>query len=190
MLDVIDRPEFVEALLDFTTDLGIRYGKALLDAGAHGIFIGEAICSPNFISPNLYRKTVLPRQQTLIAALHAYGADSTTLHICGDTVPILKAYGVETGATIIDLDWQVDVAEALAAEALQGATTLVRGNLNPAGELFRGSPQDVLEASRKLIESVGKNTRFILGSGCTMNPDSLPANARAMVEAADRFGRF
>ena len=27
-------------------------------------------------------------------------------------------------------------------------------------------------------------------NGLTMNPDSLPANCRAMVEAAERYGRF
>jgi uroporphyrinogen decarboxylase len=190
MFDFFDRPDFIEALVDFTTEMGIRYGKALVDAGAHGIFIGEAMCSPSFISPAFYRKFVLPRQQQLIDALLEYGAESTILHICADTAPIMKPYAVETGTTIVDLDWQVDPAETLNSDVLRRCKTLVRGNLNPAGELLRGSPRDVLEASRKLIEAVGKNSRFILGSGCAVNPDSLPANCKAMVEAAERYGRF
>jgi uroporphyrinogen-III decarboxylase len=170
--------------------MGIRYGKDLLDAGAHGIFIGEAMCSPSFISPAFYRQFVLSQQQKLIGALLKYGAESTILHICANTVPIMRPYAVETGTTIVDLDWQVDVAETLNSVEMRQTKTLVRGNLDPANELLRGNPQDVLDASRKLIESVGKNTRFILGSGCAVNPDSLPANCKAMVEAAERYGRF
>lgn len=190
MLDTIEHPDFVEGLLDFTTELGIRYGQALLDAGAHGCFVGEAICSPVFVSPKWYERVVVPKQRRLIDALLAYGADSIILHICDDTMRIMKPYAVDTGATIIDLDWKVDVKKALASEALQQAGTLVRGNLNPADELFTGTPDQVFEASRQLIESVGKTHRFILGSGCTMNPDSLPERASAMVKAAEQFGRF
>lgn len=190
MFDFIDRPEFVEELLDFTTELGIRYGQALINAGAHGCFVGEAICSPAFISPDLYRKYVVSRQKKLIEALLGYGAESIILHICADTMPILKSYGVETGTSIIDLDWKVDVAEALRSSALKDATVVVRGNLNPAGELFTGTPEEVMESSRRLIESVGKTHRFILGSGCTMNPDSLPERTQAMVDAAERYGWF
>jgi hypothetical protein len=155
-----------------------------------GIFIGEAMCSPSFISPAFYRQFVLSQQQKLIGALLKYGAESTILHICANTVPIMRPYAVETGTTIVDLDWQVDVAETLNSVEMRQTKTLVRGNLDPANELLRGNPQDVLDASRKLIESVGKNTRFILGSGCAVNPDSLPANCKAMVEAAERYGRF
>ncbi|MCX5818497.1 MAG: uroporphyrinogen decarboxylase family protein [Deltaproteobacteria bacterium] len=190
MFDFFDRPDFVRELLDFTTEMGIRYGKALLDAGAHGIFIGEAMCSPSFISPTFYRQFVLSQQKRLIGALLEYGAESTILHICANTVPIMKPYAVETGTTIIDLDWQVNVAETLNSAEMRQAKTLVRGNLDPATELLRGTPREVIDASRKLIESVGRNTRFILGSGCAVNPDSLPANCKAMVEAAERYGRF
>ena len=190
MMDFFDRPEFVHDLLQFTTEMGIRYGKALLDAGAHGIFIGEAMCSPAFISPAFYRQFVLSHEKRLIEVLLRYGAESTILHICADTTPIMEPYAVETGTTIVDLDWQVNVAGILDSPEMRQAKTLVRGNLDPARELLTGTPKDVMAASRKLIESVGKNTRFILGPGCAMNPDSLPENCRAMVEAAELYGRF
>jgi uroporphyrinogen decarboxylase len=190
MFDFFDRPDFVVELLEFTTALGIEYGKALLEAGAHGVFIGEAMCSPAFISPTFYRRFVVAQQKRLIDALMGHGAECTILHICADTKPIMKDYAVETGTMVIDLDWQVDVAETLNSDAMRCEKTLVRGNLDPAGDLLRGTPRDVLDAARRLIESVGKNPRFILGSGCAMNPDSLPANCIAMVEAAERYGRF
>ncbi len=187
MYDFMDRPEFVEELLDFTTEIEIPYGKALIEAGAHSIFIGEALCSPAFISPKFYRRFVLPRQQKLISALRDLGCESTVLHICADTSSIMEDYAVHSGTNIIDLDWQVDVAWALDLAAVKKAKTTVRGNLNPAGKLFTGTPDEVLNEARLLIEKVGRRGNFLLGSGCAMNPASFPENARAMVEASKRF---
>ena len=71
MTDTLDRPEFVDALLDFCTTFLIDFGKALIDAGADAVFLGEALCSPDMISPRFYTGTVVPRQQRLICALKA-----------------------------------------------------------------------------------------------------------------------
>jgi len=71
MFDFMDRPEFAGELLDFCTDLEIMFGKELIDAGAHSLIIGEALCSPAFISPKLYHDFVVPRQEKLIAAICA-----------------------------------------------------------------------------------------------------------------------
>jgi uroporphyrinogen decarboxylase len=190
MFDFIDRPEFVEEFLDFTTELEIRFGKALLEAGAHSFIIGEALCSPAFISPQFYRRFVVPRQKKLISALLDYGAESTILHICADTSSIMEDYAVKTGTTVVDLDWQVDMGWALNLPDMKKAGVAVRGNLNPAGRLLSGTPKDVMNEAKGLIEKAGKEGRFILGSGCDINPDSLPANVRAMVEAAKQFGRY
>jgi uroporphyrinogen decarboxylase len=190
MFDFIDRPDFVNEFLDFTTELEIRFGKALLDAGAHSFIIGEALCSPAFISPQFYRRFVVPKQKSLISALLDYGAESTILHICADTSSIMEDYAVNTATTIVDLDWQVDVAQALDLPSVKKAGVAARGNLNPAGKLLSGTPEDVMQEAKALIERTGRSGRFILGSGCDINPDSLPANVGALVEASKRFGQY
>jgi len=190
MYDFTDIPQFVEELLDFATELEIRFGKALLDNGAHSVIIGEALCSPAFISPQLYRKCIVPRQKKLILALFKYGAESTILHICADTSSIMEDYAGNTGTNIVDLDWQVDMAWAKDLPATKKAGVTVRGNLNPAGKLLSGTPEEVINECRVLIEKCARGGRFILGSGCDVNPNSLPENIKAMVEASKKFGRF
>lgn len=189
MYDFADSPSFAEELLDFCTELEIKFGKALLDAGAHSLIIGEALCSPAFISPQFYKKYIVPRQKKLISALFDHGAESTILHICADTSPIMEDYAIGTGTNIIDLDYQVDMAWAKNLPGVKKRGVSVRGNLNPAGKLFTGNPQEVINECRLLIEKCVQGGRFILGSGCDINPASLPDNLKAMVEASKLYGQ-
>jgi uroporphyrinogen decarboxylase len=190
MFDFMDQPEFAEELLDFSTDLEIMFGKALIDAGAHSLIIGEALCSPAFISPKLYRDFVVPRQKKLISALFDHGVESTFLHTCADISPIAEDYAVHTGTNGVDIDWQVDLKWLLNLPSIKEAGTAARGNLDPAATLLTGTPDEVLQESKALIEQCMDTKKFILCSGCDMSPASLPENASAMVEASKRFGVY
>ena len=91
MMDTIERPGFVDALLDFCTDVLIDYGKALMDAGAHVLILGEALCSPGMISPKYYARTIVPRQQRMVRALNGHNRDCPLfMHICGDISSIIS----------------------------------------------------------------------------------------------------
>ena len=190
MFDFMDRPQFAEELLDFCTEVEIMFGKELINAGAHSLIIGEALCSPAFISPKLYREFIVPRQKRLIAALFEHGVESTFLHTCADISQIAEDYAVHTGTNGVDIDWQVDMKWLLNHPVIKEAGTAARGNLNPAGVLLTGKPDDVLQESKALIEQCMDTKKFILCSGCDMNPDSLPDNAAAMVEASKRYGVY
>ena len=180
MMDIVERPEFVERLLDFSTDVVLEYGKALVDAGAHGILIGEALCTPGMISPATYR-SIVPRQRRLAEALRKHGAQHVLLHICGNVRRILPIM-VEAGADIFDLDWQMDLAEAKRTCAPAGIT--IRGNLDPAAVLRNGTPDEVYQKSVKAIKAAGAGGGFILGSGCDVASETPYENLDAMVAAA------
>jgi len=189
MLDFYDRPEFVEELLDFAVEVGSAYGKAQVEAGAHGILIGEALASPSMISPAFFKKFIRDRERRLIQALRTRGAKNTILHICGDIRRILADCAL-TGTNLIDVDWMVDIGELIQNEEVRNARITARGNLNPAGVLLSENPEDVIRECRKLVEANKGKGRFILSAGCNMSPASVPENLRAMVKAAEMFGGF
>jgi len=180
MMDIVERPEFVERLLDFSTEVVLDYGKALVDAGAHGILIGEALCTPGMISPVTYR-SIVPRQRRLAEGLRKHGAQHVLLHICGDVRRILPIM-VEAGADIFDLDWQVDLAKAKCTCA--PARITMRGNLDPAAVLLNGRPDEVYRKSVETIRAVGTGGGFILGSGCDVALGTPYENLDAMTAAA------
>ena len=180
MLDLHDDPTFVYNLLDFCVEVGAVFGAALTRAGANAIAIGEALCSPAFISPRTYRALVAERHGDLVARLRAAGAEATLLHVCGDIRPILPDLAA-AGADIVDIDWQVDPGEA---DRLAGGRVALRGNLDPSAVLLLGTPAEVLATARQALASAA-GARFILGSGCDVAPSTPPANLDALVAAAN-----
>lgn len=178
LLDTVDRPDFVEKLLDFCTEVGIEYGKALLDAGADGLLMGEALCSPGMISPAFYR-SIVQRQRRLVEALRKHGTEHVLLHICGNTKRILPMM-IETTADIFDLDWQVNLAEA--KSVCGPAQVTMRGNLDPAAVLLNGTPELVYQRALEAIRAAGASG-FILGSGCDVAPGTPFENLDAMTAA-------
>jgi uroporphyrinogen-III decarboxylase len=50
-----------------------------------------------------------------------------------------------------------------------------------------GRPEDVAAYCRKLIDEVGGDGGFILGSGCSVPPDVRPENFRAMIETGKNY---
>jgi uroporphyrinogen decarboxylase len=180
MLDILDRPDFVEELLDFTTEVVLAYGKALVDAGAHCVLLGAALCSPQFTPPPFYRDVILPRHQRLIAALKAYGAPSVDMHVCGNISSIVY-HMVESGADMFDIDWQNDMGQ-LKQELYDTGITL-RGNVNPA-LIQNGTPDEVYAESVKVIQSSGSGGGVILGSGCDVAHGASHENLDMMLQAS------
>lgn len=186
LMAMITDPDAVTQVLDFTTKMVERLGRWLLDSGADGLVLGEATCSPNFISPKHYRQLVLPWHRVLIHSLRAAGWSQVGLHICGNVAPILDDVISGTEVTFMDVDYQVPVATAVALS--QGRIGL-RGNLDPSSVFRFGSEADVADATASLVTEVTDEggtaaTRWVLSSGCDIPLGTPAENLRAFVAAA------
>jgi uroporphyrinogen decarboxylase len=179
LMDMMDQPHEVERVLDFTAETALRLGRWLLQSGAHGLLLGEATCSPNFISPAFYRRFVLPRHRQLVAALKAVGWPAVGLHICGDTMALLEDI-ISTGVDFIDVDYQVPATGAL---ALVRNRTALRGNLDPSADFRFGRPDDLRAKTLRLCQEA-VNARWILSSGCDIPPGTPAENLAAFAAAA------
>lgn len=177
LMALIDCPEKIEEMLDFTVGVALRLGSALHETGAHGLVLGEATCSPNFISPEMYRTIILPFHVRLVAGLKAAGWKFVGLHICGNIHPILEDV-ILTGIDFVDVDYQVSPVEAI--RQVQGRIAL-RGNLDPA-RLFRfGTPDQVRDETKALCGTVC-NIPWIMSSGCDIPPGTPVKNLEAFIE--------
>jgi len=176
MLDFIDDPSFVRDLFEFCVEVGLRFGRAQIEAGAELIGIGDAACS--LIGPTRFAELVCPYEKRLIEGLQAGGA-RVRLHICGRTRTLLPWIG-HLGADIVDLDWMVPLAEAR-AKAAPGLVLL--GNIDPVAVVRNGTPGAVTEGLEACHRAAGP--RWVAGAGCELVRDSPHANVRAMVEYAE-----
>jgi MtaA/CmuA family methyltransferase len=184
MMMIIDEREFLEKVLAFAAELTVLYGKAMHKAGADGLMIGEAVCSPTFIGRDHYVELAKKHHKNIIDELRRCGINNLGYHICGQLSPILLDVA-GTGVDSIDLDSPVDMK---AAREKLGNRTAILGNISPA-ELLNAKPERVTKLCADVL-SGKEGLGLILGAGCTMAPDTPGANIRAMVEAAKKYGTY
>lgn len=167
---MLDEP-FAGELMDRCVEVGIAFAKAQLEAGADTIGIGDAVASQ--VSPDVYEKLIQPREKTLIDGVHAAGG-LVRLHICGNITHILPGLA-QLGAEIVDLDWQVDMAEA---RRVLGAKTVLTGNLDPVNAVMKSSPDQIRKDVIDVYREVGNP--YMVGAGCEIPPGTAPENLKAL----------
>ena len=84
------------------------------------------------------------------------------------------------GSAVLELDSTTDI---FAAKQAVGDHLCLHGDV-PAALLSIGTPEEVSAYCRRLIDKVGANGGFILGSGCSVPADVTPENFRAMIDTA------
>jgi len=183
MIDLVEAPEFAHRLLAFCAEAVTPYAVALAEAGAHVLNTGDSAASGSLIGPKFYTQFAFPYEKKVFDAVRASVDVPITLHICGDASTCL-AKMIETGATGIELDYQVELADA---RRICGDRVTVIGNVNPVDPLLRGTPEQVRACCRECLDAFAGSNRFILATGCAVAPLTPPANLAAMVEAAREF---
>jgi len=172
MTDLIERPEWVNDLLEQCVENQIAFARAQVAAGADIIGLGDAIASQ--ISPAMYRKFALPYEKRIFATVRDAGGVSR-LHICGNTSRLLVDMA-QSGAEIIDIDWMVDMAHA--RDTLPG---IICGNLDPVAIFLQGSPEQVREGI--LANAKACPTQWISAAGCEIPRQTPHANLHTQTQA-------
>lgn len=175
MLDFFDDPAFIHKAFGYTLQVGLRFARAQVDAGADIIGVGDAAAS--LLGPKIYEEFVWPYEKELVDGLHEMGT-RVRLHICGNTRPILQGMG-KLGCDIVDLDSTAPLAEARTA---MGPDQVLLGNIDPVRDLRDGTPESVYAAIAECHSQAGP--RFIVGAGCEVPRDTAYANVHAMVRYA------
>ena len=179
MLKIHDDPAFLEALLPRCAEYALAYGRALSDAGADLLSGGDS--PAGLIGPAAYRESALPFEQSLTAGLKAATGKPVSLHICGDSTPIL-ADMARSGADALEIDYKVDLARAC---RIVGPDVALWGNIDPVSVLAQGNVAQVQEAARQALEVVktARHRRFVLSSGCTLAVETPHDNLDALLAA-------
>jgi len=167
----------LEKIMDFATEVVIRFGKAQVRSGAHLPIVFNPSASPAVIPPKFFREFELPRLERVFQALTAAGASTNWLHIAGPTKPILPYYA-QAGVGIANFDYCVDPVDA--QNQLPG--TCLGGNIRPMAFVECG-PAEIEANARRLLKAFEVRRGFILSSGCEIPAESPPENVSAMVNS-------
>jgi uroporphyrinogen decarboxylase len=180
--DAMKDPDYVHELMEFCTQISIRFGEALYPLKA-GLSYSEAPASCSLISPRMYRNFVFPYHKQIVDHFKEKKV-GVGLHICGYTDPILQDM-VDTGVTNISIDAPTDLAKAV--EVTKGKAVLI-GNVN-TGLFFSGTREAMKQAMRNCLGVVSEQSGFILASGCDVPGVASPEKIDWFMELADELGK-
>ncbi len=172
--------EATEKLLPVMLKLGLNAKKR----GAKRVFIPlhkglDGFLSPEqfdiFYWPTLKKLTLNLIEEGLTPMLMWEGDCTSRLEIIGD-IPKGKA-----------IYW-FESTDIFKAKEVLGETVCIKGNV-PLSILCKGTPDDVEEYCKKLINVIGKGGGFIMDSAAGMD-DAKQENIRAMVDVTHKYGIY
>ena len=181
MMDCYDDPDMVHLVLEKATEFLIAYGNAYKAAGAHGIIMAEPVAG--LLSPSLEEEFSAPYVKKIIDALQ----DDNFLiiyHNCGGNVLSMTDSLLSLGAAAYHFGNAIDMATML--EKLP-TDTVVMGNIDPAGILCFGTPEDVKNETQTLLQACAQYPNFIISSGCDIPPKTPWENIDAFFETVTQF---
>lgn len=135
------------------------------------------------LSPEMFHEIVLPANQRL----RAHFDGRLSLHMCGKSDHLLDIFRDDLRIHELQgFGWEVNLDRI--ASAMSGRVVLL-GNIDPR-LILQGTPDEVIEATRRVIEKLGSGRGLILQDGNNIPPGSPLSNINAMMTAAERFGRY
>jgi uroporphyrinogen decarboxylase len=156
-------PGLWNALLTRLADITITFLQVQIGAGASAVQMFDSWAGA--VSPEDYRRSVLPHSRRVFEALAATGVPRLHFGVTSGEILGLMA---EAGADVVGVDWRVPLAEA--ARRI-GPGKAVQGNLDPVVLL---APWDVIEQRATEVIEAGRAAEghvFNLGHGVLPETD-------------------
>jgi len=185
MLDMYRRPEKLLAACDKMLPIMLRLGISRAKAsGNPRVLIPIHKGLDSFMSPAQFKTFFWPTLQKLINGLIA--ADLTpNVFWEGDCTSRLEIIAdIPRGKAI----YAFERTDIFKAKAVLGGQVCIRGNV-PSSILCTGTPQDVRDYCKKLIEGVGRNGGFIMDAANSLDEEK-PENVHALIDYTVAHGRY
>jgi uroporphyrinogen-III decarboxylase len=185
MVDIYRQPKKLLEALEALTPLMIKLGVGAAQAtGKPIIFIPLHKGADGFLSEEQYEKFYWPTLRKVMLGLIEEGCVPNPAAEGGYNSRLSVIKDLPKGKTL----WMFDATEMARAKAAMGDTACVMGNV-PSALLKLGTPAEVKDYCRKLIEVAGKGGGFVLSNGAFFD-QAKPENLTAIVEAAREFGVY
>jgi len=189
LLDFALRPEFAKELISIGATYYAELFPLTVAAGADVVFLGDDYSDKNgpMMSPAMFEELILPYDRAVVRAIKEAGAYCIK-HTDGDIRKIMD-WLVDTGIDALGPLEDVPGMEMdKILERYPGRIT-VMGNLS-VDLLSRGSVEQVVSATKRLLSEVSAKGPHIISSGNTISSSVQPENFLAMVKTAQQYGVY
>jgi hypothetical protein len=185
MLDIYRQPDKLLKAMEALTPLMIKMGVGSAQmTGNPLIFIPLHKGADGFLSDEQFKKFYWPTLKQVILGL-----------IEGGCVPLPAAEGGYSSRLNVVKDlpkgktlWMIDLTDMAKVKETLGKNVCLMGNV-PSAMLNLGTPQEVRDYVKNLIDKAGKGGGLIICNGAFFD-HAKPENVKAMVDTAKEYGVY
>jgi len=181
LVDMVEAPEWVEELLDAITDYQLAVIARAVQFDIDGILFGDDWGQQTglIFGPRLWRKFIKPRMGKMFAAVKQAGK-AVLLHSCGKVQSLFPDL-IELGLDVFN-PFQPEVMDVYDVKREYGKALSFYGGVSIQQILPYGTPQQVKDEVRRLIDKLGKDGGYIIAPSHAMPGDIPLENILAMIE--------
>jgi len=185
MLDMYRQPdkliEAMEALVPLMIKMGVGAAQA---TGKPIIFIPLHKGADGFLSDEQYKKFYWPTLKKVMLGLIEEGCIPNPAAEGGYNSRLEVVQDLPKGKTL----WMIDQSDMFRAKETLGQNACLLGNV-PSAMLQLGTPDEVRDYAKKLIDEAGKDGGFIMSNGAFFD-EAKAENVKAMIDVTKEYGAY
>ncbi|NIS82421.1 MAG: hypothetical protein GTO14_19940 [Anaerolineales bacterium] len=185
MLDIYRHPDKLLEAMDVITPLMINMGVgASKMTGNPLIFVPLHKGADGFLSDEQFKKFYWPTLERVLLGLIEGGCVPLPAAEGGYSTRLEVVQDLPKGKTL----WMIDLTDMADVKATLGKNACLLGNV-PSALLNLGTPQDVENYVKKVIDQAGEDGGLIICNGAFFD-HAKPENVKAMVDTTKEYGAY
>ncbi len=190
MIKLLTDRDFIEKIVSMCMDYYIDLIEMACQEGVSWIYIGDDIGGKGglLMGPDLTRKYAIPCYERIVNLCSKYNVP-VALHSCGNATDIIPEL-IDIGVVMYNPVEPTSGADIYQVHRKYGDRICLSGNLDIAGVLAFGTPEEVVNDVRQHIQALAGDGAYILTSSHSITNDVPFENFMAMIKAGHSCGRY
>ncbi len=191
MIDMMVNKDLVESLLDRITEIRVEMARKYAYSGVDILMLGDDVSTQldMMINPELWSKMLKPRMEEIInSAKHEKPDILVFYHGDGNLKKIIPDL-IDIGVDVLN-PVQPECMDPIELKRLYGNNLSFWGTLGTQSTLPFGTPKEIEETCRHIIENVGINGGLLMAPTHVIEPDVPWENVKAFINAVKKYGMY
>jgi len=188
MLDMYDMPDLIRELIDLSLEITKKEIQSFLESKGE-VFVYDICWMTGMgVSPEMFRKWLFPEME-LICDMVRQGGKYVGFYTLGRIKNLLPTM-IDAKPHFVE-SFEQNQGDITLAEAKKkyGKQICLMGNFDPL-ILQDGSLEDARREARRCLEEGMKDGGYVMVSGDEVPPTAKLDNLKAMVEVAEKYGKY
>ena len=190
-MDMIDRPEWCEHILDRLTETNLAIACAAARAGVDVIRTGDDVANQQrlMFRRDHWRRFMKTRWAKVYAAARAIKPNLEIWYHSDGNIEAIIPELIEIGVTILN-PVQPECLDPVAVKRQYGDRLVIDGSIGTQTTMPFGGPDDVRETIRERVRTIGRDGAFIISPTHVLEPEVPLDNIAAFIETSLEFGEI